>query len=77
MVGGEGLGEEGAFAVVGVLEVDFEGGEGMADGGEFMQVCNIYPIGIFCHALCQYHGCPRITKRYSFQVVLAARKKFF
>lgn len=36
MVGGEGLGEEGAFGVVGVLEVDFEGGEGMADGGEFM-----------------------------------------
>lgn len=47
MVGGEGSGEEGAFGVAEVLEVDFEGGEGMADGGEFMPVCNIYAIGIF------------------------------
>lgn len=47
MVGGEDLGEEGVFAVAGALEVDFEGGEGMAGGGKLMRVCNIYPIGIF------------------------------
>lgn len=36
MVGGGGLGEEGGFEVAVGLEVDFEGGEGMADGGELM-----------------------------------------
>lgn len=47
MAEGEGLGEEGVFGVTGGLEVDFEGGEGMADGGKLLRVCNIYPIGKF------------------------------
>lgn len=47
------LGEGGVFAVAGALEADFEGGEGMAGGGKLMRVCNIYPIGIFCHVLRQ------------------------
>lgn len=42
MAGGEGLGGEEGFGVVGVLEVGFEGEEGMADGGEFMRICIIY-----------------------------------
>lgn len=56
MVEGEGLGEGGVFAVAGVLEADFEGGEGMAGGGKLVRVCNIYPIWQFCHVLRQYHG---------------------
>lgn len=57
MVGGEVSGEGGVFVVEGVLEVDFEGGEGMAGGGKLMPVCNIYPIGHFCYAVApQYHG---------------------
>lgn len=47
MVGGEALGQGGVFGVAGVLEADFEGGEGMAGGGKLMRVCNIYSIGIF------------------------------
>lgn len=55
MVGGEALGEGGVFGVAGVLEADFEGGEGMAGGGKMMRLCNISDWHFF-HALRQYHG---------------------
>lgn len=75
MLGGEGSGEEEGFGVAGVLEVDFEGGEGMADGGKLMQVCNIYPIGFFlpCAALI-----PRPLEHFEkifFPSMLAGREK--
>lgn len=72
MVGGEGLGEGGVFGVAGVLEVDFEGGEDMADGGKLMRDCNIYPIGIFAMR-CANTMAVRALGKGSFPSVLAAQ----
>lgn len=75
MVGGEGLGEEGGFGVVGVLEVDFEGGEDMADGGEFMQVCNIHPIGIFAMHCANTTAVRALRKEILFKCACSTKKK--